>query len=376
MATQLRARPRSRQSVSAAVCPYCGQPLLDHDAVRHVEESERRYERELQAAAKAQAVKLAEERTSELAAKHAKTRERLERELATRKEELSAEKDKHREELREQRIALLAQAKTEATRQAEAKVRAELRQKDTALKRFQEQIELQQRQIEHLTADERGELNEERLLQDLRAAFPEDQIERLGRGRAGGDILHEVRLPSESRLERAGLIIYECKDTQTWSNGFLEQARREGETHKTPYLVIVSRAFPRNQRTLFVKNGIAVVDPARAVDLARIMRRMVIEVHRATLTTDGQQAKSAELCEYLGSTEFRRAFDTVAGSSDELAGLLGKERKWHEQTWAKRQAIYTDIGSNTSAIDARIRTIIERRTPAKSGKVVRLVRTS
>jgi hypothetical protein len=31
------------------------------------------------------------------------------------------------------------------------------------------------------------------------------------------------------------------------------------------------------------------------------MRRMVAEVHRATLTVDGQQAKSAELCEYLGS---------------------------------------------------------------------------
>ena len=102
------------------------------------------------------------------------------------------------------------------------------------------------------------------------------------------------------------------------------------------------------------------------------MRRMVVEVHRAELTADGQQAKGAELCEYLGSGEFRRTFGAVAGSGDELAGLLTKERTWHEHTWAKRQSIYTDIGSKTAAIDARIQTIIERRAPSRRGKVVRL----
>ncbi|HXZ57009.1 MAG TPA: DUF2130 domain-containing protein, partial [Gaiellaceae bacterium] len=169
-----------------------------------------------------------------------------------------------------------------------------------------------------------------------------------------------------------GRIVYECKDTQSWSDGFIRQARKEGETHDTPYLVIISRAFPSDQKALFVKDGVAVVDPARAVDLARVMRRMVVEVHRAELTADGQQAKGAELCEYLGSAEFRRTFDAVAGSGDELAGLLAKERTWHEHSWARRQSIYTEISSKTDAIDARIQTIIQRRSSSKNGKVVRL----
>ena len=139
------------------------------------------------------------------------------------------------------------------------------------------------------------------MLDELRTAFPEDQIERPGHGHAGGDILHEVYVISGSGREKAGLIVYECKNTQTWQSSFLKQAHKEGETHNTPYLVIVSRAFPKKEKTLFVENGIVVVDPARAVDLARVMRRMVVEVHRAELTADGQQAKGAELCEYLGS---------------------------------------------------------------------------
>jgi hypothetical protein len=335
-------------------------------------QAEKRHEREMKATAEARAVALAEELTAKRVATHEKKLERLQDRLAAREEQLSEAKAKHLAELKEQGIKLRAEADGEAMRKAKAELRAELRKKDRALQSFQDQIAVQQRRIEHLTADERGELNEERLLQELRAAFPDDTLERLGRGRAGGDILHEVRVRSDGGLAAVGRIVYECKDTQVWSNSFLAQARKEAETHDTPYVVVISRAFPSKQKTLFVKDGIVVVDPARAVDLALVMRRMVAEVHRAALTAEGQQAKSAELCEYLGSTEFRRAFDVVADSGERLAELLGKERKWHEQTWAKRQSIYTEIGSKTTAIDARISTIIEKRAPSRGAKVVAL----
>ena len=376
MTTPLEVSPSPRRLPTAETCPYCGQPLLDQDAVRHLHESEQEFEEKLETAARTRASALAKNLIEKREAKHARVLERAQAQLETLDEQLAKDKERHAANLRDLRVKVRAEAKNEAVGEAEAKVRAQMRQKDQALKRFQEQIEVQQRQIEHMTAGERGELNEEHLLLELRAAFPEDKIERLGRGRAGGDLLHEVRAASGSRLEKAGLIVYECKDTQTWSNGFLKQARKEGETHKTPYLVIISRAFPRNQKTLFVKDGVAVVDPARAVDLARIMRRMVEEVHRASLTGEGQAAKSVELCEYLGSSDFRRTFDAVSGSSDVLNELLSKERKSHEQTWAKRQAIYNEIGSKTAAIDAHIRTIIEKEAPSKGGKVVKLRRAS
>jgi hypothetical protein len=158
----------------------------------------------------------------------------------------------------------------------------------------------------------------------------------------------------------AGLIVYECKDTLHWSNGFLEQARKEGRTHRTPYLVIVTGAFPSGEKMLCVKDGVVVVHPSRLIDLAHVMRRMVEEVHRASLTGEGQAAKNAELCGYLSSVEFRQAFDALAHSSDKLVSLLGKERTWHERDWGKRQAIYNELGSKTTAIDTRIRTIIEK----------------
>ena len=60
--------------------------------------------------------------------------------------------------------------------------------------------------------------------------------------------MHEVYVISGSGREKAGLIVYEYKNTQTWQSSFLKQAHKEGETHNTPYLVIVSRAFPKKKR--------------------------------------------------------------------------------------------------------------------------------
>ncbi len=131
------------------------------------------------------------------------------------------------------------------------------------------------------------------------------------------------------------MIVYECKDTLRWSNAWLEQARREGGTHGTPYLVIVTWAFPRGEKTLCVKDDIIVVDPMRLIHLAQVIRRWVVEVHRMKRSAEGQAEKEAELFEYLSGTEFRDAFDSLTVSSTTLGRLLSTERTWHERDLGK-----------------------------------------
>jgi hypothetical protein len=328
-----------------------------------VHESERKHERELEAAVKAKAAKLAEELTLKRDAEHRKELGTLQERLVTQEEKLVDERARHSEALRAQKAKLRADAERDAT----TRVEKDLRAKERMIGKMKKQIDEQSRQLEHMTADERGDLNEETLLAGLKSAFPDDRIERRGRGRAGGDILHEVRTESGTGLVAAGLIVYECKDTLQWSNRFVEQARKEGRTHKTPYLVIVTRAFPGGEKTLCVRGGVVVVHPTRLVELAQVMRRMVVEVHQTALLGEGQVAKNAALYEYLTSGDFREAFDTMAESADRLSQLLNKERKTHEQTWARREAAYEDLRRATTTIDTRIRSIIEKRGRSKTG---------
>lgn len=367
-------------------CPMCGQPLLDHDAVKRVERVQHEMEQKVDSAIQVRAAQLAKQiatREREAADKKiAKLTEQVESQKsavtdlkAEHRETLANQKKAHNAEVRKLRTAIRAEVVTEAEREATAKVQRELRQRDKLISGLRDQNEVQQRRIEHLTADERGEMNEEDLVARLRVAFPDDRIDRVGRGRAGSDILHEIRYAVGERTEVAGLVVYECKDTLQWNNAFVAQAKKARVTHRTPHVVVVSRAFPRTEKVLCVREDVPIVAPARLVDLANVMRGMVIELHRAGLTGEDHAAKTQDLYEYLSGNEFRQAFDTLLDASDELNDLLSKERRAHESTWEKRQHIYNELGGRAAAIDGRLRTIIERSSD-KKGKVVALARNS
>ncbi len=292
-----------------------------------------------------------------------------------RDEALAKQEKAHQAEVKKLRTTVRAEVSAEATRTAEAKVERRVQQQEKLIKSLKEQNDVAQRRIEHLTADERGELNEEELMARLRAEFPQDRIERQGRGRAGSDILHEVRYSVGDRAEVAGLVVYECKDTLQWANDFVGQAKKARVTHRTPHVVIVSRKFRRNEEELCVREDVPIVAPARLVDLARVLRGMVIELHRAGLTNEGQVAKTQELYEYLSGDEFRRAFDALLEAATELGDMLDKERGTHERIWAKRQQIYKEIGGKAAAIDGRVRAIIER-SDGRKAEVVPLAMDS
>ncbi len=374
----------TREAGKLTECPMCGQPLLDHDAVERVEQTQREIERKVDSAIQVKAAQLAKQMARREREAAEKKIEKLTEQVESQKdgvtklkreqsEALAKQKKAHQAEIRELRTTIRAKVVTEAEKEAAVKMRRELRQRDSLISRLNKQNDLQRRQIEHLTADERGEMNEEELVARLRVAFPKDQIERQGRGRAGSDILHEVRYTVGDRTEVAGLLVYECKDTVQWNNDFIEQAKKARVTHRTRHVVIASHTLPGDEKVLCVREDVPIVAPAHLVDLARVMREMVIELHRAGLTRESQAAKTQELYRYLSGDEFRQAFDTVLDASKELSELLSKERSGHERTWAKRQQIYNEIGGKAAAIDGRVRTIIER-SDGKKAKVVALAR--
>jgi hypothetical protein len=365
-------------------CPMCGQPLLDHDAIERVEHARRRLEQDVDSAIQVKAAQLAKQIAKGEHDRAKETIAALTEQVESQKdtvsklrnaqtEALAKQKKTHLEELRKVRTTLRTEISAEAEKAAAAKVQRDLRKKDKLIGDLKEQNDAQQRRIEHLTSDERGEMNEEELVSRLHVAFPDDRIERLGRGRAGSDILHEVRFMVGDKTEVAGLVVYECKDTLQWNNGFVEQAKKARVSHDTPHVVIVSRAFPRSEKDLCVRDDVPIVAPPCLVPLAHVLREMVIDLHRAGLTTESQAAKTQELYQYLSGNEFRQAFAVIVDASTELRELLGKERTAHERTWSKRQQVYNELGGNAAAIDGRLRAIIER-SNGKKGNVIALAR--
>ena len=182
-------------------------------------------ERELEIAANAKAEQLA----TELTRKKDVQLEGLQQQLTEEQDKLAEERARHAEALRDQKAKLRDDAEREAAR----KVRADLLKKERLITGLKEEIDEQSRRIEHLTADERGEMNEELLLAQLQAAFPDDRIERVGRGRTGGDILHEIRVV-RGRPRCSGLVVLSARTHSVGRTASWSRRGRRGERTRRP----------------------------------------------------------------------------------------------------------------------------------------------
>jgi hypothetical protein len=216
-----------------ATCPVCGQAIADpkaaarvHSNLEKLRESERkRHERELAALT----IRVKRE------AKEATNRVRRELEAESRMK-LEEAKRLHRAEVE----AAADKART-----------AEQHRNSREIDAMKRQMDDYRRRLEKMTADERGEIGESEIVELLRSAFPHDKIERLGKTRGCADIKHEVF----ERGKRCATIVYECKNTRTWANSHVTQARKSRSFHRASHVVVVSNAFPRGSKYLcFVRD--------------------------------------------------------------------------------------------------------------------------
>ena len=311
---------------SPSNCPFCGQPLTNQAAIDHLHRSESKFEANLRRVLQAEANAAADKKLNQ---ERKLVQAKLEKTIRVELEKKQATKERHLE---------------------------------GTVKRLCDQNDELERRLEDLNAPERGDLREEEIFNRLVEAFPEDDIKREGKG---GDIMHVVRYRTGKSQRRAGLILYECKDTLRWLNSYIEQIKADGKTHRTRHLLLVTRAMPKGEEGMFIRDDVAVVGPDYVIYLAHVLRQMVIEADRAGLAGQGKAAKTAQLYEYLAGDEFREHFGAVVKAGGKLTAMLQEEKRAHERTWTRREQAYGELESKAIAVDEAICGIIEAEPPPK-----------
>ncbi len=224
---------------------------------------------------------------------------------------------------------------------------------------LQGQLDNLSRKLEKQNAEQFGEEGEYDLFSDLRQAFPEDRIERIGRGVRGADVLQHV-IEGGNTL---GLIVYESKNVATWQNAFISQAEAYRTRYETPYVMVVSGVFPRKEKDLCNVDGIPVVRPGMAASLAAIMRQGIVDIGRLRLSGAGRDQKAQQLLEYITSDRFSTRFRVVADAVDQLREQQKKERNWHENAWEAQSEVHNHIDKSHREIDAQMKTILNAKRP-------------
>ena len=117
--------------------------------------------------------------------------------------------------------------------------------------------------------------------------------------------------------------------------------------------------MPAKETDVCVRDDVVITDPEHVGHLARILRQVVMETHRAELAGQDRAQKTALLYEYLRGEVFRDELTALIEAGTRLTEMLQTERRAHERDWNARQRTYDELLHNSVAIDQSIRNIIE-----------------
>lgn len=373
---------------TSIVCPHCKNKIsideaLSHqltDSLKKEFESKREQEREqerqkmkewkekFEKEAEVGKQKLKETLESELKKKLLEDSEReqklLKEELdekkkqldEARKYELELRKKADSLEEREKNLELEAKRKIEEEkekiREAEQKrVKDEyqltLAEKDKLANDLLKQIEELKQKATQGSQQMQGEILELELEQILKTEFPLDQIEPVGKGITGADVIQKVR---DQNGKQCGSIVWESKRTKHWDEKWINKLKEDLRASKSDLAILVSTALPEGLNSFGFRDGIYVTNFENFLSVAKIMRLKIIELFYAKLAGEGVNDKKEILWKYLTGHEFRQRVESIVEAFNSMKTVMDKEKQYFTKKWASEEKLIERVINQTIGI--------------------------
>lgn len=256
--------------------------------------------------------------------------------------------------------ASLAKVRSTAKAEAEDRLKNRVAEKEAQIAGMQRQIEQLRRKAEQGSQQLQGRAREVEMEALLCQRFPDDLIEPITVGVPGGDILHRVRGIAG---QVCGTMLWECKNTRTWSNRWLGKLRDDQRVVKAEIALIVSSALPKDIDSFGFIDNIWVTAPRFAVPLAMVLRQSLIDLAGTRLAIDGRRTKTEIVYQYLTGPQFRQHIEAIIEKFCEMQADLDRERRATMRLWAKREAQLNGVISASTSFYGDLQGIAGRAMP-------------
>lgn len=207
------------------------------------------------------------------------------------------------------------------------------------------------RKAEQGSSQLQGEVQELALEDMLRAAFPFDQVDEVGKGVRGADCIQTVR---NANGAECGKIIYESKRTREFSNDWIEKLRADLRSQGADVAVIVTQTFPKDMDRFGEKNGVWICSFAEVKSVVYMLREGLIKVSTALKTQENSGDKMRMLYHYLTSTEFSEQWRAIREGFMSMRLSIQKERDAMEKIWKAREKQLEKVLLNAAHIRGSI----------------------
>lgn len=276
---------------------------------------------------------------------------RKEQELKLKEEELELSLQKKLQDEREKLSQDLRRLEEQRIAAKETEFQLRIKEMEEKLEAQKKLAEEMKRKAEQGSMQSQGEA-QELLLEDLlKAAFPFDLIEEVGKGVRGADCIQTVR----NKLgQECGKIIFESKRTKDFSPEWIEKLKSDMRSQGASMAVLVTQAFPKDMDRFGEKDGIWICSFAEVKAIVYLLRDALIRVSHASRNQENKGDKMQLLYNYLISGEFAEQWQAIREGFMSMKLSIQKERDAMEKLWKAREKQLEKVLLNAAHIRGSI----------------------
>lgn len=225
-------------------------------------------------------------------------------------------------------------------------------------KELEKQIEDQKKLVDEMkrkaeqgSMQLQGEVQELMLEEILKATFPFDKIEEVGKGVRGADCIQTVR--NQFGVE-AGKIIFESKRTKDFSNDWIEKLKTDMRQLGADVAIIVTQALPKEIERFGEKDGVYVCTFSEVRSVVLLLRNALLKIHEAKKSQENKGDKMVMLYDYLTGNEFGEQWKAIREGFMTMKLSIQKERDAMEKLWKAREKQLEKVLLNAAHIRGSI----------------------
>ena len=291
---------------------------------------------------------LKEQRANDQEAFDKRMAEQSARLQALQAEQLALRQERQKLQDEKAMMALEVQKKADAQiQQREAVIRAQEQERahlekaelQKKLDDAGEQLAAAQRKMEQGSQQLQGEVLELAIEENIRRAFPLDNIEEVKKGQRGGDMLQQVMTRTG---QAAGTILWETKRAKDWGPQWIPKLKEDMRACNAAVGILVTMpgALPRDWPAgahFALYDDIWVTQPITAVGGAEAIRSGLIDLQRQRVLSAGKGEKAEAMYDYVTSPQFAQKLRAVGEAFQLMRKELESEMTVTKQRWARRE---------------------------------------
>ncbi|MEN9440080.1 MAG: hypothetical protein RLZ33_156 [Bacteroidota bacterium] len=280
--------------------------------------------------------------------------QRLSREFEEREAKIHLDKER---ELSER----LDAAKITMKEQVQMESFLKIKEKENIIDSLKQKLEEAHQRATQGSMQSQGEAQELVIEEILRELHPHDSIEEVKKGANGADCIQIVR--TQSGIE-AGRILYESKNTKSWSDGFVTKLKQDNLQAKADIMVIITKTLPKEMKGKYgLIDNVWITTLDNLKDLSLLLRYGLLKTHSVLITQSNKKDKMSLLYDYLTSDEFRATFENILEGFKNLQDSHLDEQRKIQLLWKRRAKHLEQVLNSTIEFYGSIKSISENAIP-------------